>query len=198
MVWDKKTACWVAVPEQPKKEEVPPAEITAAGRTKRGSRSSYVLCVCSLVKVVEAVAASVPAAPATAVAPAPEAPTDAVEKAAEPAAEAPAPVEAPVEAQAAAAAGSVEAVAAAVKEGENVANSANASEAAAAAEGVDPKATDVKTAEAAAPEAAGEGRHVSANAFASGDSQNCGNMITDRSTTRVRAPPGGYSTFSLA
>eukprot|EP00929_Paragymnodinium_shiwhaense_P067251 TRINITY_DN33869_c0_g1_i1.p1 TRINITY_DN33869_c0_g1~~TRINITY_DN33869_c0_g1_i1.p1 ORF type:complete len:404 (+),score=29.89 TRINITY_DN33869_c0_g1_i1:143-1354(+) len=44
--------------------------------------------------------------------------------------------------------------------------------------------------------AAGGGR-VSANSFACGSNQNCGNVLTDRSTTRLHAPPGGKSSFSL-
>ena len=35
------------------------------------------------------------------------------------------------------------------------------------------------------------------NAFANGSNQNCGNVITDRSTTRLHAPPGGQTSFSL-
>lgn len=38
---------------------------------------------------------------------------------------------------------------------------------------------------------------VSSNAFANGSNQNCGNFITDRPTTRLHAPPGGKSSFSL-
>jgi hypothetical protein len=38
---------------------------------------------------------------------------------------------------------------------------------------------------------------VSSNMYATGSNQNCGNMITDRPTSRVLAPPGGFSTFSL-
>lgn len=38
---------------------------------------------------------------------------------------------------------------------------------------------------------------LSSNAFASGVSQNCGNFITGRPSSRVTAPPGGHSTFSL-
>ncbi|CAN0564817.1 unnamed protein product, partial [Ectocarpus sp. 12 AP-2014] len=38
---------------------------------------------------------------------------------------------------------------------------------------------------------------LSSNAFASGHSQNCGNVITGRPSSRVIAPPGGHSTFSL-
>ncbi|CAM9134719.1 unnamed protein product, partial [Pylaiella littoralis] len=37
---------------------------------------------------------------------------------------------------------------------------------------------------------------LSPNAFASGHSQNCGNVITGRPSSRVTAPPGGHSTFS--
>ncbi|GMI42262.1 hypothetical protein TeGR_g1908 [Tetraparma gracilis] len=39
------------------------------------------------------------------------------------------------------------------------------------------------------------GLGVSSNKFANGGSQNCGNMITDRSTTRIHAPPGGHSSI---
>lgn len=38
---------------------------------------------------------------------------------------------------------------------------------------------------------------LSSNAFASGHNQNCGNVITGRPSSRVTAPPGGHSTFSL-
>jgi len=37
----------------------------------------------------------------------------------------------------------------------------------------------------------------SSNAFANGGSQNTGNVLTDRRTTRVMHPPGGASSFSL-
>jgi len=40
-------------------------------------------------------------------------------------------------------------------------------------------------------------RHGSSNAFANGANQNCGNVLTDRSSTRLHAPPGGGSSFSL-
>lgn len=38
---------------------------------------------------------------------------------------------------------------------------------------------------------------LSSNVFASGHNQNCGNVITGRPSSRVTAPPGGHSTFSL-
>lgn len=38
---------------------------------------------------------------------------------------------------------------------------------------------------------------LSSNAFASGHNQNCGNVITGRPSSRVTAPPGGHSSFSL-
>jgi len=37
----------------------------------------------------------------------------------------------------------------------------------------------------------------SSNKFASGANQNCGNVITDRPTTRLHQAPGGASTLSL-
>jgi len=37
----------------------------------------------------------------------------------------------------------------------------------------------------------------SSNQYASGASQNTGNVLTDRRTTRVNAPPGGASSFTL-
>mmetsp|Transcript_26683 Transcript_26683/g.83538 ORF Transcript_26683/g.83538 Transcript_26683/m.83538 type:complete len:141 (-) Transcript_26683:1896-2318(-) len=58
--------------------------------------------------------------------------------------------------------------------------------------GGDTVAKPVPAAAAAAAE-----KRVSSNVFASGDNQNCGNSITDRSTTRVRAPPGGHSSISF-
>lgn len=48
---------------------------------------------------------------------------------------------------------------------------------------------------AAAPAAAAT--RVSSNRYADGANQNCGNFITDRPTTRLHAPPGGKSSFSL-
>lgn len=41
-------------------------------------------------------------------------------------------------------------------------------------------------------------RRSSSDVFASGSRQNCGNVMTDVPSTRVRAPPGGKSSFSLA
>jgi len=41
------------------------------------------------------------------------------------------------------------------------------------------------------------GGNASSNSFANGSNQNCGNMITDRRSTRVAAPPGGHSSFTL-
>lgn len=38
---------------------------------------------------------------------------------------------------------------------------------------------------------------VSANRFAQGTDQNCGNVLTDKPTSRVLAPPGGRSSFSF-
>eukprot|EP00971_Amphidinium_carterae_P137454 2724083-Amphidinium_carterae.1 len=39
---------------------------------------------------------------------------------------------------------------------------------------------------------------VSANIFANGSNQNCGNVITDRPTTRIHHAPGGASTISFS
>lgn len=39
---------------------------------------------------------------------------------------------------------------------------------------------------------------LSSNAFATGHNQNCGNVMTGRPSSRVTAPPGGHSTFSLS
>jgi SPIRAL1-like protein len=44
-------------------------------------------------------------------------------------------------------------------------------------------------------QAAGGNGGVSSNAYASGANQNCGNVLTDRRTTRVSAPPGGHSSI---
>ena len=38
---------------------------------------------------------------------------------------------------------------------------------------------------------------ISSNVFSSGTSQNVGNVMTGRSTTKRLAPPGGFSSFSL-
>ena len=40
---------------------------------------------------------------------------------------------------------------------------------------------------------AGSEEPVSSNRFATGSNQNCGNVITGRSSTRLHAPPGGSS-----
>ena len=40
-------------------------------------------------------------------------------------------------------------------------------------------------------------RNGSSSAYANGANQNCGNFITDRSTTRLHAPPGGRSSISF-
>ena len=39
------------------------------------------------------------------------------------------------------------------------------------------------------------GRGESSNRYANGNNQNVGNVITDRSSTRIHAPPGGYSSI---
>lgn len=41
------------------------------------------------------------------------------------------------------------------------------------------------------------GQNESSNSYASGTSQNSGNYITNRSTTRVHNPPGGRSSISF-
>ncbi len=38
---------------------------------------------------------------------------------------------------------------------------------------------------------------TSSNKFANGSNQNCGNVITDRSSTRIHAPPGGRSQITF-
>lgn len=40
-------------------------------------------------------------------------------------------------------------------------------------------------------------KSVSSNAYATGSSQNVGNVITDRPTSRVTQPPGGKSSISF-
>jgi hypothetical protein len=44
----------------------------------------------------------------------------------------------------------------------------------------------------------GRSNKLSSNTFANGSNQNCGNVITERSSTRLHAPPGGLSSLSLA
>jgi len=41
-------------------------------------------------------------------------------------------------------------------------------------------------------------RAVSSNVYANGSSQNTGNVITDRPTSRVTQPPGGRSSVCLS
>jgi len=53
------------------------------------------------------------------------------------------------------------------------------------------------TAVPAARKPAAGGMAESSNKFANGANQNAGNFITDRPTTRLHAPPGGHSSFSL-
>lgn len=43
----------------------------------------------------------------------------------------------------------------------------------------------------------GRGRAESMNNFANGANQNCGNFISERSSTRIHAPPGGQSQISF-
>jgi SPIRAL1-like protein len=50
----------------------------------------------------------------------------------------------------------------------------------------------------AQPQTSQESMHaVSSNVYASGSNQNCGNVMTGRSSTKRMAPPGGHSSFSL-
>eukprot|EP00639_Heterosigma_akashiwo_P001157 CAMPEP_0194567926 /NCGR_PEP_ID=MMETSP0292-20121207/6228_1 /TAXON_ID=39354 /ORGANISM="Heterosigma akashiwo, Strain CCMP2393" /LENGTH=185 /DNA_ID=CAMNT_0039417837 /DNA_START=118 /DNA_END=675 /DNA_ORIENTATION=+ len=51
--------------------------------------------------------------------------------------------------------------------------------------------------QSAAPAQPAQPQKVSSNSYASGHSQNTGNFITDKPTTRVRAPPGGSSTITF-
>jgi len=44
-------------------------------------------------------------------------------------------------------------------------------------------------------QAAGGHGGMSSNAYANGANQNCGNVLTDRRTTKVLAPPGGHSSI---
>jgi len=44
----------------------------------------------------------------------------------------------------------------------------------------------------------GQRQRTTSNAFACGSNQNCGNMMTDIPSTRVRQPPGGHSSLSRA
>ena len=46
------------------------------------------------------------------------------------------------------------------------------------------------------PPAAG-GKPISSNAWASNSNQNCGNMISERPSTRIHAPPGGKSSITF-
>merc|ERR1740138_1291967 len=41
------------------------------------------------------------------------------------------------------------------------------------------------------------GGAISSNAYANGANQNCGNVMTGRSSTRIHAPPGGGSQISF-
>ena len=38
---------------------------------------------------------------------------------------------------------------------------------------------------------------ISSNAYANGSNQNCGNVMTGRSSTRIHAPPGGHTQWTL-
>jgi protein SPIRAL1 and related proteins len=64
--------------------------------------------------------------------------------------------------------------------------------------GVAPKPAPVAREEPATrPVARDMSNRVSANVFASGANQNCGNFITDRPTSRVLSAPGGRSSIVL-
>eukprot|EP01029_Cantina_marsupialis_P023364 TRINITY_DN580_c0_g1_i1.p1 TRINITY_DN580_c0_g1~~TRINITY_DN580_c0_g1_i1.p1 ORF type:complete len:202 (-),score=51.30 TRINITY_DN580_c0_g1_i1:201-806(-) len=62
---------------------------------------------------------------------------------------------------------------------------------------VAPKAAAPAPVAHTAPSTAMPRSGVSSNKFANGANQNCGNVITDRSTTRIHAPPGGRSQISF-
>lgn len=65
----------------------------------------------------------------------------------------------------------------------------------------EPYAQQDRTGSCPAEQQRGFGRRASctsANAFANGMRQNCQNVLTDTPSTRVAAPPGGRSSFSLA
>jgi SPIRAL1-like protein len=55
--------------------------------------------------------------------------------------------------------------------------------------------SDLRRNDYSSAQAAGGAGGVSSNAYANGANQNCGNVLTDRRTTRVSAPPGGHSSI---
>ena len=57
---------------------------------------------------------------------------------------------------------------------------------------------DEGVAKLAEQRATSNGRGVSSNAYANGASQNVGNVITDRPTSRITQPPGGRSSITFA
>ena len=57
---------------------------------------------------------------------------------------------------------------------------------------------DEGVAKLAEQRSASNGRGVSSNAYANGASQNVGNVITDRPTSRITQPPGGRSSITFA
>ena len=62
---------------------------------------------------------------------------------------------------------------------------------------VAPKAPVPATAPSTRPVARDMSNRVSANVFATGANQNCGNFLTERPTSRVLSAPGGRSSIVL-
>ena len=64
--------------------------------------------------------------------------------------------------------------------------------------GVHEAAVGAAPAAPAAPEPVFGARSAKgSNAYANGANQNCGNVLTDRPTTRLHAPPGGASSITF-
>jgi len=57
---------------------------------------------------------------------------------------------------------------------------------------------DEGVAKLAEQRATSNSRGVSSNVYANGASQNVGNVITDRPTSRITQPPGGRSSITFA
>mmetsp|Transcript_8321 Transcript_8321/g.18022 ORF Transcript_8321/g.18022 Transcript_8321/m.18022 type:complete len:126 (-) Transcript_8321:1979-2356(-) len=71
----------------------------------------------------------------------------------------------------------------------------NVMEAVGSAIGTQPSTANIQ--ESGKPNVPLGGRGVSSNAYANGSSQNTGNVITDRPSSRVTQPPGGKSSISF-